>query len=128
MKEIEGDWKERLKELCIEEFYAMSRWIYQSGECYAAIIFEGSAPEMKADQIVGWACITWEDEPHPVLGVYVDEDYRKQGYAPVAVHALLSCFSDGITESGSIVRAVTSRWPKYKELIRAHGFAVHSYE
>lgn len=128
MRDLDERYVPRLKDLTEPEAFAMSRWVYQSGECYAAIVFEGSSPELSEDEIVSWAVLTWEDGPHPVLGAYTDEEYRRQGYGQVAVRALLELLKRGIAASGGVVQADTNRWPAYKRLVREQGYVCWMWE
>lgn len=128
MRDVEEQFRPRLRELTEPEVEVMSRWIYQTGECYAALVFEGHSDELDPDELVAWACLTWEDGPYPYLGAYTDEDYRKKGYGGVAVRALLQSLSRAVEDGGSIVYADTIRWPAYREMIRRSGFACRVWE
>lgn len=90
----------------------MYRWTFHDGSTYCAIAY--SAPEMEPWQIVGWACITHQEEPIPVVGAYVSHDWRGNGVAPETVKALLEFVK---LREGSRVYAATDRWPKWTDLL-----------
>ena len=117
MVAVPSDWKARLEQLTNVSDFAMWRWLYQTGNCHTLIMFEGS--ELVPRAIVGWACATFEDGPHGVLGVFTDPTRRGLGYGTRMVSALIS-FIKPLAESGTL-QAVATKWPKYRELIEAAG-------
>lgn len=121
MNEVPESWHERLYELTIPSLFAMSRWLHQDGSCYVAILW---APNTETGEwsICGWGCMTFEDEPHPVLGVYIDEKSRRLGYAGACIEALIDKHRDRVRDTGEYIYAVAKRFPKYKQLIERAGF------
>jgi RimJ/RimL family protein N-acetyltransferase len=126
VKDIPETWKIKLRELCLPPGRndpaggTMYRWTYHDGSTWAYILFDG--PEAHPFYIAGWAAMTLEEEPEPVIGVYVDNESRAQGFASLLVAGLLRVGANQIKEKGSKVIAVDSRFPKYRRLIENAGF------
>lgn len=107
----------------------MWRWTFQSGACWVALGFGCHPPPAgyEPEHIVGWACWTEEEEPHPVVGAYVDKEYRQAGYATQLARGLLEgrrCRRP----PGSIVFAVATYWPAWAGLITEAGFTFTEWE
>lgn len=123
MAEVPTLWKPRLKELTVDGYWAMSRWLHQDGSCYASILFEGDPTDpLTPAQIVCWAVLTFEDDEYPVIGVYVDPTRRGKGYAQAAVDMLFQIHQSEVDDAGGVVYAVNERWPKYRPMIAARGW------
>lgn len=124
VEDLPEDWRARLQELCNPTDFAMWRWLFQSGPCYATVIGETHAGSpLLSRQILGWAGVTFNDGPNPVLGVFVDEHRRGEGLGVHVAAMALSYLSPQIKAAGGVVAAVARRWPKYPALIEAAGFS-----
>lgn len=125
--EVPQTWKQRARELCLPPGRndpaggTMYRWTYHDGSTWMVFAFHGPT-FMAPGDIVGWACLTLEEEPQPVIGVYVDPKVRGVGYGSYLVQQLLMMNHKLIDHFGGEVIAVQDRFPKYKELIEAAGF------
>ncbi len=97
---------------------SMVRWTYHDGSTWAVLLYDN-------DVLIGWACITKQEEPHPVIGVYIANTRRGSGYAKLLVSAMLSIYSN---EIDSVVYAVAENWPKYVEVIEQAGFTHREWE
>ena len=124
MRAVPDDWKDRLAELCIPSDFAMWRWLHQTGECHALLLFEGA--ELVPRAIIGWACATFEDGPNGVLGVFIDPTRRGLGYASRLVDALVK-FVHPLAESGTL-QAVSKRFPRYREIVESAGLEFREWQ
>jgi GNAT superfamily N-acetyltransferase len=97
--------------------------MYQNGACYVTILARGPYPAT----VDGWACLTFEDEPWPVVGVYVKEEKRGQGWAKDLVNSLLRIHRGSILAKGGKIYAAVDRFP-YRELCREHGYECVPWE
>lgn len=122
MRDVPEDWHPWLSNLTIQSFWAMSRWLYQDGSCWVVVAWNDTGVPQ------GWACLTCEDEPYPVLGAYVKEEARGKGYATACVSLLLDLCKEEISEREGAVYASSIRWPKYKTLIERAGFEHWEWE
>lgn len=107
----------------------MWRWTFQTGNCWAAVGFGCQPPPAGylPSDMVGWACWTEEDEPHPVVGTYVDKTKRKYGYGSQLSRSLLDSRKVR-RHPGSIVYAVAANWPSWPALIQEAGFTFAPWE
>lgn len=121
-KDIPTEWRPKLLSLTIPDAFAMSRWLYQDGSCWACICFEDDSDMLLDGAIVGWACLTCEDGEYPVVGAYVAGHKRRRGYATACVQLLLHTAREAIRARGGVVQAVASAWPRYREIIHFAGF------
>jgi len=132
MSDVPDDWKERLRELCLPPGRmdpaggTMYRWSHHDGSTWAYVAFEG--PVVHPYFIQGWAAITFEEEPEPVLGVFVAPEHRGKGLARTLVTGTLELARAQITEYGGEVIAVSTRYPAYKTLIESAGFTHKDWE
>ena len=118
MGAIPRRWLPRLRRLSVgSEEGAMVRWSYHDGSTWAMVLFEGFRRDPNA--IVGWSVFTLQEAAHPIVGVYVDERRRCQGYGTLLVSGLLEKCRE-LVPAGRIY-AVADWWPKYIELITAAG-------
>lgn len=124
MSDVPEEWKPRLRELSLGPYDGtMYRWTFQNGACWALVLFEGYA--LHPRNIVAWACLTCEDEPYPVVGVYVDPQTRGNGYAGQCVASLLELARGYIDDE---VAAVSARFKRYPTLIRGAGYKFREWE
>jgi len=121
MRDVPLAWMPVVRSLSIPDMYAMHRWTYQSGECYTCLLFSGYGAELSPWQMRCVATLTFEDEPHAVIGAYCHHDHRRRGYAEAAVRALLVLHKTKIVDKGGIVYASAERWPRYKKIIESMG-------
>lgn len=127
MTDVPDEWRPRMRELSLGPYDGtMYRWTFQNGSCWALVLFEGYS--LHPRNIVGWACLTMEDEPYPVVGVYVDPEMRGNGYAGQLVASLLELARAYILEAGGEVAAVSSRFKRYPELIEGAGYEFREWE
>lgn len=92
------------------------QWTFQDGSCWAALCFLGG--ETTEDKLVGWAALTMEMDLLPVVGVYVHEGQRGQGFGSSLVSTLLdSLVASGVIQAGDALFNSTWRWPRYEKLI-----------
>lgn len=125
MADVHGlpKWRDALKKLVVPEFWAMSRWYYQNGSCYVTIAAAGG----EQSEVFGWGCLTFEDEPWPVVGVFVREDCRGRGIACDLVESLFRIHRGAINTRGGKVYAATQRFP-YERVCAKHGFECIPWE
>lgn len=95
---------------------SMWRWSFHDGSTYACLAY--ATPECEPWQVIGWACITHQEEPIPVVGAYVAQNERGKGVAPQMVKALLEYVR---LAEGSRVYAATDRWPRWADLLSDFG-------
>jgi GNAT superfamily N-acetyltransferase len=125
MRDVTPSWREALLTLTIKDFWAMSRWVYQDGSCFTAINFDG---KINSQSIDAWGCLTFEDEPWPVMGVFVRPESRGSGLASRLVVSLLAKHGAEIQRRGGYVYAAIARFPKYARLIHENGFTPIPWE
>lgn len=109
----------RLRELSLGPYAGtMVRWSYHDGSTWALVLFLGEG--MRAENIAGWCVVTAQEEPYPVIGVFVDPAYRGHGHATRLVSASLTFMRQHITTDK--IYAVAERWPQYERLIAQAGY------
>ncbi len=114
MADVPSEWRPRLRELSFGPYKgSMWRWSYHDGSTWVVVLFVNK-------MLVGWSCMTCQEEPYPVLGVYVDDDLRGQNYAYDLVVKLLQHCREKVTDGK--VYAVNNYWPHYKALIERFGW------
>lgn len=124
MRHVPDEWRERLRELTNHEGSPQWRWSYHDGSTWCCILFVGDG--VRVYGIQGWSVLTLQEEPHPVLGVYVDPDHRGKGYAEQLVNHLLVCCKRHMTTG--TVYAYSGAYPKYKQIIEARGYSHLEWE
>jgi GNAT superfamily N-acetyltransferase len=113
--DIGSHWASRLRELSYGEYAGgMWQWTYHDGSTYVAIMAEG---KLTPENFVGWAAYTKEEEPHPVVGVYVRQDRRGYGYAEDLVDHLLTRYPLDPQE----VYAASRYWSEWPRVLAKHG-------
>ncbi len=130
MCDLPEAWRARLRELSFGAYNGtMWRWTYHRAACWVAIGFRRHPPERGygPEDILGWACWTENEEPHPVMGAYVEEASRKAGYARQLADALLRHHRHR-RPPGSIVIAVSGYWPAWPAIIEAAGFTHQNWD
>lgn len=131
MGNVPEEWKDKARTLCLPPGRldpaggTMYRWSFHDGSTWACFVFPGT--ELNPSSMLGWACITLQEEPEPVIGVYVDSYHRGKGIASQLISVLLTA-SHKIVEQGSEIIAVQDRYPKYKELIEKAGYVQKNWE
>lgn len=92
----------------------MYRWTHHSEAwCTRAAIWNAG--------VIGWSCLTLQDDYLPVAGVYVASSYRGRGIARALATYLLSALAQRF-HAGMRVQAVSELWPKWPTVIRSVGF------
>lgn len=105
---------------------SMWRWTYHDGSTWAAVIYAG---EPSPESIMAWACVTFQEEPYPVLGVYVAREFRGLGLADSALSAILreevmcTYSQEAKQTDGNAVYAVSANYSRYPELLARFGFS-----
>jgi GNAT superfamily N-acetyltransferase len=94
----------------------MWQWTYATARTYFAVMAEG---KMSPENFVGWAAITKEVEPLPVVGVYVRDDRRGCGYAEDLVNHLLHMFPQPPGEC----YAASRYWSEWPRVLANHGLS-----
>ena len=89
---------------------------------------EGEPKDVAPRHICAWACITCEDMPEPVIGVYVDEARRGRGIAERLVAMLMLLAKQVIPDDTENIYAVSKRWEKYKRLVEAAGYELKEWD
>lgn len=97
----------------------MWRWTFHDGSTWALLAFDGFKAEPR--DLVAWACVTNQEEPLSVLGVFVDELYRGDGLAARLVDDLVGITKEQLKDGP--VYAVSERFPKYVEILEKHGLS-----
>ena len=97
---------------------SMHRWTYHDGSTYAALLFNEGG-------LVGWACLTKQEEPHPVVGVYVSETERGSGKAKLLLNALLQVYGPPVNTP---VYAVAENYKQYPSILEANGYTHLEWE
>ncbi len=113
MADVPTEWRPRMRELTFGPYKgSMWRWSFHDGSTWVAVLFVDKL-------LVGWSVLTLQEEPHPVLGVYVDSEFRGCNYAYDLVVRVLQGCREKIKDC---VYAVSKYWPPYKELIERFGW------
>jgi len=124
MDEVPEAYKERLRDLSLGPFDgSMIRWSYHDGSTWCGILWVGQPDKGK---IIGWVVLTFQEEAHPVVGVFVDREYRSRGYARILVEGIIQLHKDRC-ESGSMY-CVLESYPKYAEIIESFGLKCLEWE
>lgn len=122
MRDFSETWRVRLRALSDgPDMGSMWRWTYHDGSTWATVASRTAAPST----IVGWACVTNQEEPLSVVGVYVHEQHRRQGLASTLVRRLLADCGQHLT---SEIYCVPSKFPAYDRLLEAAGYAARVWE
>jgi GNAT superfamily N-acetyltransferase len=117
MGDVPSLWKPELRRLSYGEYAGgMWQWTYHDGSTWLAIIAEG---QLTPDNFKGWAAITKEEEPHPVVGVYVTPDRRGCGYAEDLVNHLLTMYP----QDPGYCYAASRYWDQWPRLLQRHGLS-----
>ena len=126
MADVPRRWRPALRRLSLGPVEgAMVRWSYHDGSTWTQVAFEGQRRDPKA--IVGWAVFTLQEAVHPIIGVYVSDSHRGQGYGTELVTSLLENCKDKVPAAGRIY-AVSAWWPKYSDIVAAAGFKVLDWD
>lgn len=130
MREVPEEWQPRLADLTVPGSWALARWLFQDGTCYAAVLMEEGETTDPLDpaSIQAWAVLTFEDGEYPVLGCYTTKYRRGRGYGSILCQHLLLLHSAEIQDTGGVVCAVASLWPKYTRMIERAGFQHQEWE
>lgn len=117
MADVPKAWGARLRELSYGAYAGgMYQWSYHDGSTWVAIMAEG---KLSPENFVGWAGITLEEEPLPVVGVYVTEARRGCGYAEDLVDHLFTVYPQ---VSGECY-AASRYWSEWPRVLARHGLA-----
>jgi GNAT superfamily N-acetyltransferase len=115
MGDVPREWLSRLKVLSYGEYAGgMWGWSHHDGSTWCSIIAEGA---MSPENFVGWAAITKEEEPIPVVGVYVAEERRGCGYAEDLVNHLLTIYP----QPPGDCYAASRYWSEWPRCLARHG-------
>ena len=119
-------WKMQMRELSLGAWapHGFWNWTFHDGSTWAACGFNDT--RLRPEAMIGWSAITCEIDREPVLGVYVADEYRSQGFGRVLVKALLNSEIHGIVR-GSVIWASTGRWPAYFEIMREAGYRCETW-
>lgn len=118
MKKLPKEWKPRLRELSLGPYDgSMYRWTFHDGSTWAAVLFLGK-------EIVGWACLTEQEEEYPVVGIYISDQWRGIGLAEDLLVALLQL----VKPTSRTILAVADSYPKYPELLNSMGYLYRPWE
>ena len=126
MAEIPVGLRQKLRELTIGPV-AWGLWslTFHDGSTWAALAFDGP---QDPEHLVGWACITQEYDVHPMIGAFVLESHRGQGYAPLLVTSLArSLLGEGVLSTGDKIVATLSRWGGYVDLLEGCGLVCEEW-
>jgi len=102
----------------------MWRWTYHDGSTWVLLCFDSQVTP-RANDLVAWAVLTNQEEPHTVLGLYVDELYRGDGLAKKLCHTICTLGRDKVKHG--IVYAVSKRFSKYPEILAQHGLTFQEW-
>lgn len=117
MADVPRHWRARLRELSYGEYAGgMWQWSYSDGSTWVSIMAEG---KLSPENFVGWAAITKEVEPLPVVGVYVKDERRGLGYAEDLVNHLLVMYPQPPGEC----YAASRYWSEWPRCLSNHGLA-----
>ncbi len=86
----------------------MWRWTFSKGETYACLI------EDECGDLLGWSCITFDEDLLPMVGSYIDPEYRGQGLSTIVVRHMLKMAN---LPPSTPVYAVAENWPKWKTML-----------
>lgn len=128
MKEIPVGWRAALRELTLGKDTPWGAWsvTHQDGSCWAALNFTDDGKE---ETITGWAYLTKEMDMLPVVGVFVDKNYRSSGLGTMLVSTLLnSLLSSDVISRGQTLYCSLHRWPKYRFVIESCGLNCKVWE
>ena len=94
-------------------------WSFQDGSCWVALYFDGAQTQ---ENFVAWSAVTAEVDECPIVGCWVEEEYRGRGLAAFLISTLLhDLVQTGRLTEGETVYAKASWLRKYPELIEAAG-------
>tara|TARA_R110002020_G_scaffold207256_3_gene412693 strand:+ start:30887 stop:31321 length:435 start_codon:yes stop_codon:yes gene_type:complete len=144
MNEIPETTKERLRYLTFgrENDSPMFAWTYNEGRCWAAILSidldthettldpsmsQASLPSSHHTKsgVVAWACLTFEVDDLPVVGVYCDPDHRGHQYGRTAAVYLLSRLH---LPQQTPIYAVSELYPSWPEVLEQAGLVHFEWE
>lgn len=139
MRQVPEPWKVRMRELSFGGHEgSMWRWTYHDGSTYAATIWLSNPsrncrnilapPSIYTEpqsRLLAWACLTEQEEPIPVAGVYVDHSHRRRGLGQLVAGHLLA--QRGLPV-GSGCYAVAENWGHWPALIESFGLVHYEWE
>ena len=100
------------------------QWTYFQGHTWATAVLDATS-RYHPNDLVGWAMLTQETDDRPVIGAYVDPDFRGLGLASNAVRDLIRHVRPLLRELGiSEVYASTWRWGAYRSILAEVGLTV----
>lgn len=118
MKKLPKTWLPRLRELSLGPYDgSMYRWTFHDGSTYAGVMLIGG-------EIVGWCCLTEQEETYPILGVYIQKDWRGYGLAKELIVNTLKV----LNPETEIILAVADMYSKYPEIISNLGYQYKSWD
>lgn len=118
IKKLPESWKSRLRELSLGPYDgSMYRWSFHDGSTYAAVCLTGK-------DIIGWGCLTYQEDKYPIVGLYVSKEYRGCGIAEDILVQMLTV----LNPKSKVILAVKESYPKYPIILNRLGYLYQDWE